>query len=1042
MSAPLPEPAAAVCPQCGGAVPPGSPGGHCPRCLAQTGFLTEDAEEPDAPVLLEAQPWAVLGDCELLEEIGRGGMGVVYRARQRKLGRLLAVKVLRGGEFAGAEARQRFKAEAENAARLRHPGIVTVHDFGEEQGVCWISMELIAGQNLDDLTRHQPMPAMDAARCVQSIAAAVRHAHEQGVLHRDLKPSNILLNAEGQPHIADFGIARRMEAGAESITRTGQMLGSPGFTAPEQALRGAADARTDVYGLGAILYSILTSRPPFQGPTPDAILMQLRDGEPVPPRRLIPTVPRDLETVCLKCLHREPARRYTTARELEEDLRRFLHGEPVLARPRSLAEKSGRWLRRHWPLAAAGLISLTALIAGSIISLVLAAQAREAAAQSRASEAAARRLVYARDMQRAQQLLLEGRRGGLDVLAAHAPGAADHTDLRGWEWYFLQTAAASSQVVASAGGAIAESAIALSPDGRQFAGGLHSGGIAIRETATGNLVREIPAGQPAVTLVQWLADGRRIASCNYDGDVSLHDAVSGRVLAEWPAIHKTVLWLNFSADGKFFAHAGGDGLVFLRDEAGKIVQTIRTARVALLTWHPRRPLLALTGPFRDEVSLCGPEAAEVLQSFPAREVTAAAWQPDSAALALASGAGTVRLIDTASNGREIWSHSIPAGRVRDLKFTPAGDRLVLACENGPVRILRAEDGAEDGTVMVHDEGATVLDVTDAAGVSVGPVDGVRTWRLHAPAFAATALTAPAAVKSLTWSADGHFLHAVCLDGQTWQCPVWDRRQSKWLPATPATGPGPGMGAWSQDGQQLARIVTLGALRALAITRFPAGDITSSIPLQGGLSDLRWSPDATRIALSLPTAPRQTLVHDLTLNRSWSLSACTLFAYSPQVMTATNWSTDSRQLLICDRAWLYEADGHVPGTWPAYDDRGPAGQSVLAVTATAWQPQGAVVACGGQSGRLEIRAAGDGRILRSVNAHRTTIRTLAWNPSGTRLATADLEGTVKLFDPDTLEELLTFANNQHDVRALAWSADGRILASGAADGSILLREAGP
>ncbi|MFO0442461.1 MAG: serine/threonine-protein kinase, partial [bacterium] len=341
--------------------------------------------EEDMPLEEHEVPWTRLASCELFEEIGRGGMGVVYRARQRGLDRVVAVKVLLRAQFAGAEERERFHREAQAAARLKHPGIVSIIDVGEDDGVPWFSMEHIAGKSLEQLGREHPMQASDAAKCVQSIAQALQHAHENGVLHRDLKPSNILLDEENTPHITDFGIARIATSSttAAQLTRTGQMLGSPGDAAPEQALAGSAEVRTDVYGLGALLYHLLTGRPPFQGPTLDAILVQLRENEPLSPRKLNPSVPRDLETICLKCLQKAPEARYATATAVADDVGRFLDGGAILARPISLPGRLWRWTRRHPGIAA--MLVIIVLLVGGIIGGSLAFARHQARMEHRTS---------------------------------------------------------------------------------------------------------------------------------------------------------------------------------------------------------------------------------------------------------------------------------------------------------------------------------------------------------------------------------------------------------------------------------------------------------------------------------------------------------------------------------------------------------------------------------------------------------------------------------------------------------------------------------
>jgi serine/threonine protein kinase len=317
------------CPTCGAELSADAVDGLCPKCLGRLAFAGGG----------EISEMRRLGDYELLEEIARGGMGVVYRARQLSLNRIVAVKVVLSGPFADPEFVRRFRTEAEAAAALRHPHIVAVHEVGERAGVHFLSMEFVEGQNFSELVRDQPLPARRAANYLHAIALAVQHAHERGILHRDLKPSNILLDVFDQPRITDFGLAKIKNRDAE-LTIPGAVLGSPNFIPPEQAAGKFSEiaAHSDVYSLGAILYQLLTGRPPFQGETLNEILQQVQNAAPVSPRKLNPSVPPDLQTICLKCLSKEPSRRYATARALAGDLELFLAGKPVHARPVSKSE--------------------------------------------------------------------------------------------------------------------------------------------------------------------------------------------------------------------------------------------------------------------------------------------------------------------------------------------------------------------------------------------------------------------------------------------------------------------------------------------------------------------------------------------------------------------------------------------------------------------------------------------------------------------------------------------------------------------------------
>jgi predicted Ser/Thr protein kinase len=295
---------------------------------------------------LEA-PGRSFGDYELLEEIARGGMGVVYKARQRSLNRVVALKMILAGPLAAEADLRRFRTEAEAVASLEHPHIVPIYEVGEHQGQHYFAMKFVDGGNLAE---HRGRLAGDRhaiAWLLAAVARAVHYAHQRGILHRDLKPANILLAANGEPHVADFGLARRL-AGDAGLTQSGAIVGTPGYMAPEQARADKLlSTAVDIYGLGAILYELLTSRPPFQAETPLEVLVQVQTMEPVRPRMLQPDADRDLETICLKCLEKDPQQRYGSAEELAEDLERVVRHEPIRARPLSFGVVAWAWFRRN-----------------------------------------------------------------------------------------------------------------------------------------------------------------------------------------------------------------------------------------------------------------------------------------------------------------------------------------------------------------------------------------------------------------------------------------------------------------------------------------------------------------------------------------------------------------------------------------------------------------------------------------------------------------------------------------------------------------------
>lgn len=349
------------CHHCGADLRSDAPRGLCPSCLLRL------AAEGDARDVLSVVPRLhYFGDYELLEEIARGGMGVVYKARQLSLDRIVAVKMMQPGIVASDEEVRRFRSEATAAANLHHPNIVAIHEIGEQDGLHYFSMDYIEGGSLAGMAAGNPLEEKVAAAHVRTLAGTIQYAHDNGIIHRDLKPSNVLIDRAGQLHITDFGLARTIDRHS-SLTATGALLGTPSYMSPEQAEGGNLGPTTDVYALGVVLYELLAGRPPFQGSTALETIQQVLHAEPVSPRQLRPETSRDLETICLTALRKDPQRRYQTAQAMADDLGRFLRGEPIVARRIGMPARAWRWCRRHpWQATAtAALVVVAALTIAS-----------------------------------------------------------------------------------------------------------------------------------------------------------------------------------------------------------------------------------------------------------------------------------------------------------------------------------------------------------------------------------------------------------------------------------------------------------------------------------------------------------------------------------------------------------------------------------------------------------------------------------------------------------------------------------------------------
>jgi WD40 repeat protein/tRNA A-37 threonylcarbamoyl transferase component Bud32 len=571
---------------------------------------------PPAGATLDATPSSpnsqsipTIDGYDLLGELGRGGMGVVYRARHRRLNRPCALKMILAGAHANAEATARFRAEAEVVARLQHPNVVQIHHVDETGGLPFFELEYVDGGSLDRRLDGTPWPARRAAELVETLARAVAEAHRLGIIHRDLKPANVLLAADGTPKITDFGLAKSLESNS-GLTRTDSIMGSPGYMAPEQAEGKAREVGplADVYALGAILYELLTGRPPFRGTTVLETLEQVRTAEPVPPSRLVPGLPRDIVTIALKCLQKEPAKRYESAAALADDLRRFLDGRAIVARPVGPLELAWRWCRRH--PAPAGLSAAVVLVAALGLAGILwqwreAVRARDLASRRAAAEARARREAEATlvDMYTISGLQAgeQGDHARAALWFANAarrasadPGRRQANATRAQNWGRQAFRPLHALVAAESWPA----ELTFHPHGQYLiTANIVNGNDRLRAHALWDLESEqavpFPGGAKVVRAAAWSPDGKFLAAGLEDGEVVVAGFPSGESETRIP-FAPNLRRLLYSADGRYLAIAGGmSARVWdVLERRFATPELVHPAKVTMLAFHPEGGFLA------------------------------------------------------------------------------------------------------------------------------------------------------------------------------------------------------------------------------------------------------------------------------------------------------------------------------------------------------------------------------------------------------------------------------------------------------------------
>jgi eukaryotic-like serine/threonine-protein kinase len=1024
-----------LCSECGAELPIDAPHGLCAKCLFSAA-LPQAGEATNKPSPLGEEPLDFtrhFGDYQLISEIARGGMGVVYKARQKSLKRSVALKMILAGPFASRVFVQRFKTEAEAAANLDHPNIVPIYEIGEHEGQHYFTMKLVEGGNLAGYLSDKLLPVSKSVQLMMKIARAVHYAHQRGVLHRDIKPGNILLDEHGEPYVTDFGLAKLLHEHSD-LTQSEAVIGTASYMSPEQA-RGqlkTLSTAADTYSLGAVFYEMLAGRPPFKGENTFKLLAYISDREPQPPSTFNSTIDRDLETICLKCLEKDPQRRYPSAESFAADLQRWSNHEPIEARAATSWERTRKWVRRR-PVAAT-VLAAVALLFLAISAILVISVVRISAARNDL-----RRNLYVSQTSVAAQSFWEGNVGHTRHLLDNQRPRPGEDDLRGFEWRYLWGISRSNEVFTFPPVPTEVWALSFSGDGRFLAAGTSAsdGSVRLYDYAGRKEIIDLkPSGVgQLVDSIAFSPDNREMA-CTYrlTRQLRIWELASHRVRLE---ITNFTQWLNavaYSPDGSSLVAVTGQS--YGRNLPGEAsIYSSKTGEKLVTLDGPASWLMRVEwSPDGKTIVASGGQGTALLWDAATRDVTklrahrgdvfGLAISPDGKVLATADTEGLIRLWDlnTKSEILSISGHTKP---IYTLAFSSNG---LLALKLWDARTLKALN-----TFRGHSGRVTKVDfVPDGSSLVSASVDGtVRVWdtaQRTSPPLLTSHGTLMTAVQA-DFTCDSRY---ICILTNTPGLPLSAASVAIWDAASRASitsfsGDSFTLsfdGKWlSSRGQQEITLFQVGTFKELK--RFQSARMFSPPSAYDDAKHLVGiSPDGLWLAGGFRS--NRVEVWDTQRGGATSTSfAVGTASRAPSVL----FSLDSSILLTLgagdNRINLWKAGTweHV-GTFDRFDFR------------VALSPDGRTVAST-ISETLCLWDLPTRRKIREISGDAGTIWAVAFSPDGKTLAAGTHEGSVKFWNMATLQEITTLQTHLSIVSSIAFSPDGACLITASIDDSVKL-----